>query len=145
MAPPLKIYSADAVTVNFAGISLEGGTGDDEFVTITKVEEAFTYKAGTDGSGTRSKNSNSLVRITVNLMQTSEKNALLSTIHLLDLKTEGGSGVAPFKVEDRNGTTSALAPESWIVKMPDWKAAREADVVQWIFEAHGCEYFVGGN
>lgn len=145
MAPPLKVYSADEVTCNFAGISLEGGTGDDDFVSITKTEDTFTYKAGNDGSGTRSKNGSRYFEVSVTLMATSEKNALLSAIHILDGKSAGGSGVGPLKVEDRGGTTKFLCAEAWVKKIPDLSFKREAETVTWVFGCHNPEFFLGGN
>lgn len=139
----LKQYSADEVAGVFAGIPLEAES-DDEFITIVKTDPSFTYKKGMNGFGTRNRDSSKHYTVTVNLPQTSPTNALLTTIHLLDLEVNG-SGVAPLGIEDTNGITTFVGAESWIIKMPDWKAAAESDTVAWVFEVHGGNFFLGGN
>ncbi len=139
----LKVYAADQVAVTFAGILLEA-EGDDQFVTITKTNDTFTYKEGVNGFGTRSRRKGKLYRVEVTLPQTSEKNALLSLLHKADQESNG-SGVAPLGIIDTNGTSVFVSPESWIVKIPDWSAAAEADVVTWMWDCHNGDMLVGGN
>ncbi len=50
----LKVYSANEISFIFSGIPIDSGRGDDEFVSISKQEDTFTYKGGVDGEGTRS-------------------------------------------------------------------------------------------
>lgn len=139
----LKVYSADQVAATFSGILLEA-EGDDQFISITKTNDTFTYKEGVNGFGTRSRRLGKLFRVEVTLPQTSEKNALLSLLHKADQETNG-SGVGVFGIIDTNGTTVFLSPEAWIVKVPDWSAAAESDVVVWMFDCHDGEMLVGGN
>ena len=84
----LKVYAADQVAVTFSGILLEA-EGDDQFVTITKTNDTFTYKEGVNGFGTRSRRKGKLFRVEVTLPQTSEKNALLSLLHKADQESNG--------------------------------------------------------
>ncbi len=141
----MKVYSASEITFNFAGIPLDSGRGDDEFCAITKVEDTFTYKAGVDGEGTRSESKNSYHKVTLTMMRTSSGNAILSAIHNGDMAVPGGLGIAPIMVRDRQGTSTFVAAEAWIEKIPDNTYAKEANTVQWVFGCHQPVNFVGGN
>lgn len=142
---PLKIYSANEITVNFAFLPIDSGRGDDEFAAISQVEDRFTYKAGVDGEGTRSENRNNLHRVVLTLMRTSKGNAYLSAIHTGDIAIPGGSGVAPILIRDRQGTSLFSSAEAWIVKWPDNTYAKEANTVQWTLDVHDPINFIGGN
>lgn len=139
------VYSADEVTVNFSGIPIESGRGEDEFVTIEQQEDSFTYKAGVDGEGTRSENKNTYTVVTLTIGQTSSANDLLSAIHELDKKVAGGSGIAPIMIRDRAGTQLFASAEAWIIKPPDQKYARESGERVWTFGVHAPERFDGGH
>lgn len=142
---PLKIYSASEVTVNFSGIPLDSGRGEDEFVSIQKAEDTFMYKAGVDGEGTRSESKNSYHTVTITMMASSSGNAVLSAIHNADINIAGGSGVAPILIRDRQGTSLFSAAEAWIVKAPDKTYAKEVGAVQWVIGVHKPINFIGGN
>lgn len=141
----VKIYSASQVSFIFALVPIDGGRGDDEFVSITKEEDTFMYKAGVDGEGTRSESKNSYHKVSLTLMQTSSGNAFLSAIHNGDILLPGGSGVAPILVRDKQGKSLFTSPEAWIIKDPDLKYGKEAGTVVWDFGVHQPASFVGGN
>jgi hypothetical protein len=143
--PSLKVYSGNEVTFNFAGIPIESGRGDDEFITISKAEDTYKYKAGNDGEGTRSENKNTLHTVTLTLMRTSSGNAMLSAIHNGDIKIPGGSGVAPMMIRDRQGLSVFVSAEAWIKKMPDDAYATEAGTIKWEFDVHDPVHVIGGN
>lgn len=139
------VYSADEVTVNFSGINIESGRGEDEFVEIEQEQDTFTYKAGVDGEGTRSENKNTVTKITLTLSYTSASNDLLSAIHELDKKVAGGSGIAPIMIRDRLGTQLFASAEAWIIKPPMTKLARHSGERKWVFHAHQPQRFDGGH
>ena len=145
MTTPLKIWSAAEVAGNFAGIQLKA-ENDDEFVSISKDDDNFTYKGGVNGFGTRSRTSQRKYTVTLNLPQTSPTNQLLTPIHLADLAKDGnGLGVGKLTFSDTNGTTVFGGQEAWIIKMPDWRAAAESDTVAWVFHVHDGKFNLGGN
>ena len=139
----LKVYSADEVTVTFAGILLEA-ENDDAFVSIEKTNETFTPRTGINGHMTRSRTNDGLYRVTVTLPQSSDKNILLSSLHNGD-KLVNGAGVAPFTVTDTNGTTNFISPEAWIVTDPTVAFAAESDAYEWTFDCSAGKMIVGGN
>lgn len=145
MAKKLKVYSANAVGCNFAGIDLASGRGDSDFVAITHPEESYTYKQGHDGEGTRSATGATYAEVNITLMQTSAGNAALSAIHQGDIKTEGGEGIAPILIRNRQGLSIFAAAEAWITKTPDENYAKEAGTVVWTVGCHNPQHFIGGQ
>lgn len=142
---PLKVFSANEISFSFSAVPIDSGRGDDEFCSIDKAEDSFTYKAGVDGEGTRSENKNSLHVVLLTVMQTSRANAILSALHNGDLLIPGGSGVAPILIRDRQGASVFAAAEAWIVKMPTSAYAKEAGTRQWMFHCHSPVWVEGGN
>lgn len=140
------VYNSNQVAALVAGIPLDSGRGDDEFVAISQSEDDVTYKPGVDGSGTISVNNNRYTEITFTLMRTSKGNAVLSGLH--KAARAGGQKVAvvPIAVTDlgSNGDVFAGA-ECWIKKFPDENFAKETNTVQWVFGCHQPERFIGGH
>ena len=141
----LKVYDANEVTVNVAGLPIESGFDDGEFVRIEQEAEDFIDKVGTDGEVTRSKTNDRRATITILLMQSSDGNALLSGLNNLDRLAGNGAGVGPFLVRDRQGTALYAGAECWISKPPDVSFDREPTAREWTLRVASLERFDGGN
>lgn len=137
----VKTFAPDEVVGTFGPVLFSGYADAD--ITIEYNEDAFTFKAGLDGKGTRTKNANKSGRITVPLMQTSMANDLLSAIAQVDRKT--GKGVFPLLFKDNSGRTVVAALDAWIVKIPAAGFGKEAGQRNWVFETDSLEAFIGGN
>jgi hypothetical protein len=129
-----KIYNADEVSFTFSGVPCTSGWADGEFVKIEQNEDAFTIVVGTDGEVARSKTNNKTARVTLTLLQTSDYNKILATIHEADKATAGGTGVLPLLVKDNNGLATFAAKSAWIVKAADVTYDRGATSREWVFE-----------
>jgi len=140
-----KVYDANEVTINFAGLDIDSGYADGEFCRIEQETEDFVDKAGTDGEVTRSKTNDRRTTITILLMQSSDGNAKLSSLNNLDRLAGNGAGVAPILVRDRQGTSIFAAAEAWISKPPDVSYDREPTAREWTLRAASPERFDGGN
>lgn len=140
-----KVYDANEVTLNFAGIPIDSGFDDGEFIRIEQESDDFVDKAGTDGEVTRSKTNDRRTTITVILMQSSDGNAALSALNNIDRLANNGAGVAPILVSDRQGTSIFAAAECWIAKPPDVSYDREPTAREWTLRAANPERFDGGN
>lgn len=145
MGQGLKIYDANEVTVIVAGIPIDSGFGDGEFLRIEQDSDDFTDVVGTDGEVTRSKTNDRRATVTLILMQSSSGNAVLSALNLLDKKAGGGAGVGPFLVRDKQGTSLYSASKSWIAKPPDVSFGREAGPREWKIRLADLERLDGGN
>lgn len=131
----LKIYDADQVTINLAGIPIDSGYADGEFLSLEKVEDDFSTVVGTDGTVTRSKTNNQLWNVKIRLMQTSQGNDALSALRNADLLGQNGAGVGTILIRDRQGTTLYMGSKAWIQKPPDKSFDREAKERVWSLQA----------
>jgi hypothetical protein len=141
----VKIYDANEVTINFAGIPIDSGYDDGEFCRIEQENDDFTDKAGTDGEVARSKTNDRRTTITIILMQTSSGNAKLSAISNIDREAGNGAGVAPILVRDRQGLSVFSDDSAWISKPPDVVYDREPTARAWTLRAGNPDRFDGGN
>lgn len=140
-----KIYDADQVSVNIAGIPVTGGYADGEFIRIEFETDAFTDVVGTDGEVTRSKTNDRRATATLSLMQTADANNLLAALHQADRNAPNGAGVGAFLVRDRQGTAIYTGSECWISKPPDATFDREATPREWVVRIAHLEDFTGGT
>lgn len=145
MSVGLKIYDANEVTIVIAGIPIDGGFADGEFLRIEQDSDDFTDVVGTDGEVTRSKTNDRRATVSLILMQSSSGNAVLSALNLLDKKTGGGAGVGPFLVRDKQGTSLYSASKCWIAKPPNVSFGREAGPREWKIRVADLERLDGGN
>lgn len=125
-------YSADQVTASLAGVQIDSGTSDGEFVTVEPAAEGFTAKVGSDGEVARSKTNNRMATVKLKLLHTSASNTYLSTLYATDINTPGGAGVGRFELRDlNNGAIIVEADKAWIEKVPNGARAREVSDNEW--------------
>lgn len=141
----LKIYDANEVTISIAGIPIESGFDDGEFLRIEQEADDFVDKVGTDGEVTRSKSNDRRATVTILLMQSSASNALLSGLSNVDRLAGNGAGVGPFLCRDRQGTALFAGAECWISKPPNVAFGREASAREWTLRVASLERFDGSN
>jgi hypothetical protein len=145
MGNGLKIYDANEVTIIIAGIPIDSGFADGEFLRIEQDSDDFTDVVGTDGEVTRSKTNDRRATVTLILMQSATGNAVLSALNLLDKKVGSGAGVGPFLVRDKQGTSLYSASKCWIAKPPTASFGREAGPREWKVRVADIERLDGGN
>lgn len=145
MAANLKVYDASEVSFVFAGLPIDSGYADGEFIRIEKTEPDFKAVTGTDGEVTRSKTGSSHHTITLVLMQSSSGNALLSAIRNVDLLGKNGAGVGPILIRDRQGTSIYVGSKAWIAAPPKVSFDRAASSREWTFECADMVRVDGGN
>lgn len=137
-------HSANAWTLNYGGLQLESGKGPDEFISSDHIAEERTLITGLDGESVFNIIVDTSRKISVTFMYTSKANALLSAYYNVDRKTEGGLP-APLYLEDRLGTTKEISSSAMIAFMPDFKVAKEAGTVTWVFLAADADTFLGSH
>lgn len=145
MAKNLKHYDATEVSVAFAGIPINSGYADGEFLSIEQNAADFEIKVGTDGQVTRFKTNNHSAKIKLKLHQSSDSNAALSAINQLDRAGQNGAGVGPLLIKDRQGTSLYTASKCWISKPPVASFAREVMDREWELECADLIRLDGGN
>lgn len=125
-------YSADEVTLSIAGLLIDSGYADGEFVSVEPASDDFIAKTGADGEVARAKSNNRGATVKIKLLQTSLGNNLLSQLRALDLAAPNGAGVGVFNLVDRSsGVTLVHGTHSWIQKAPSPTRAREITENEW--------------
>lgn len=132
MSQDLQTHDASETTLSVAGILLESGYDDGEYVSIEPQTEDFTDKIGTDGSVVRSRTNDRRATIKIKLLATSDGNAKLSQLRKLAIDTPNGADVGAFQLRDRlTGVTLAYAAQCWVQKPPTLSRAREVASYEW--------------
>jgi hypothetical protein len=140
-----KVYDADQVKITLAGLPIDSGYADGEFLTIAPEGVFFGDVVGSDGEVTRFKSFDRRANCGIILMQTSEGHGRLSTLHNTDRLAPGGAGVGPFLVEDLNGSTLHSSPRCWIAGYPDVAYGREPGGWEWPIRIAHLEAFLAGT
>ena len=131
----VKVYSADEVSITLAGIPIDSGFADGDFVSIEPASDDFTDKIGAEGEVARAKTNDHRATIKIKLMQTSSGHALLSVLRQVDINNPNGAGVGAFLVRDRGGSLVAHAEHAWIQKPPSPGLGREVGEWEWTLRA----------
>jgi hypothetical protein len=141
-----QVFSASGYTCNFGGILVDRGElGPDKFITITQNEPAFKLRKGIGGRSTRSEQKNPSYTLKINLPQTSQVHTQLSTLHNLDKNADGGVGILPLYIADRNGNHKFVSTEAFIEGDPEVSVGAEEGDLEWTIIVCSAEQLVGGH
>lgn len=138
-----KSYNAGQVSMTFGPNILTNGLADGSFVTVTRDEQAYNKKVGTDGTATRSRTNNKAGTVSLRLDQASAVNDILSAIAAADELS--GAGILPLTLRDASGRFLAGAESAWIQKLPEAEFDRDSLDREWVFDCGDLDIFVGGN
>lgn len=142
----LKVYSADEVTVTLAGILIDSGFADGEFVSVEPASDDFGDKAGADGEVARWKTNDRRSTAHIKTLQTSDGNTQLSALRNRDVNAPNGAGVGVFEVRDRSsGALLVHADHEWIQKLPTMSRGREIAEYDWTIRLANTEWDLQGN
>lgn len=141
----MKIYTSDQVTCAICNLLMQTGRGEKEFLKIRPKNPRFSSKAGADGEVSRSRSNDKRAEVELTLMQTSDGNALLSTLFLADSNAPNGAGVGSFLVKDMGGTSLYVGDACWITEMPEVTFSNEVEQRVWKIEVANLVDFTGGN
>lgn len=140
------VYNAHDVVIELAGVLIQGGAADGEFLTIERQAELISYVVGTLGEVAVSINRNMAAIVTLRLLQTSSFNDLLSArVAQMRASPSGIVGVGPFLVRDLNGRTMHRSQRSVLYKAPNLAFDRTATPREWQLLVPQLESFDGGN
>jgi len=94
-------------------------------VTVERDEDIFTLTAGTQGEATRTRNLNTLGKMTITIPQTSNDNDQMSAI-------ANTRNLISCGLIDKNGLTVLTMPEGSITKYPSVEMGKESGEREWI-------------
>lgn len=144
MALETKAYDARDVIITWGEIELEGAAPG-TVVTIAYDTEAVKKTVGAQGFVVATVMANDGGSVTWVASQASPTNDRLSAVAALQRRRGVGLIKKPILVKHVNGTTLALGPEAWIMKVPDAAFGEEHQDREWKFDVAHLNAFIGGS
>ena len=126
-------YSFKNINAIFGVLEITGWADGDDCLTVEPAQDRFTKVVGAKGEVVRSASNDFSVTITLKLLQSSETNAALNAIRILDDET--GTGVLPFIYTDTATGESYFVKNAWIAQMPTVTRGRNQNQMEWVL--HG--------
>lgn len=125
----LRSYDPRRVVLIFGAARLRGFMPG-QSISGEPMSDGSSSLSGMDGEVARALNTDERWTFTVNLMQTSASNTILSAAYQLD-KATNGDGVVPFLLEDLNGDTIVAGSQAWILRPPSVVYSNEVEGRSW--------------
>jgi hypothetical protein len=136
----LNTYSASDVILTIGGYQITGW----ESITIARRVDGFVPVFGIRGKHTRIPTNDTSSFITLPILQTSQSNEVLSTIHGLDLIE--GTGRLAILLKDNSGASVFSSNEAYIVGYPETVFSGTFEYRNWSILCQTTDTFiVGGN
>ena len=136
----LNTYSPSEVILTIGGYQITGW----ESITIARRVDGFVPVFGIRGKHTRIPTNDTSSFITLPVLQTSQSNEVLSTIHGLDLIE--GTGRLAILLKDNSGASVFSSNEAYIVGYPETVFSGTFEYRNWSILCQTTDTFiVGGN
>lgn len=133
----VRTYDPLAVVVLVNDLEIEG-LADGDMVTVAPNADLATLTIGSHGEGMRSSSPDRSGRLTLNLLQVSPSNDVLSE-YANDRRT------FPVLIKDTKGSGFSSTEFAWIARVPDQAFAMEGGNRTWLIDAAKWEHNFGGN
>lgn len=118
------------------------GYAQDTFIEVGRESNQVEDEVGAEGDVARRITNDKRGNITVTLLQTSRSNLILSGLARVDELS--GDGIFPILIKDNRGGDLYLAPNSWIMKMPNVIYRAGVETRAWVFRCSNLQMVVGG-
>lgn len=136
----VNTYSPKDVILTLSGYQFTGW----ETITISRSVKGFNTIRGIRGKNTRVRNTDTSATITLSLLQSSQGNDVLSSIHEQDLAF--GTGRIVLMLKDNSGRSVFSSNEAFITGFPSSTFSGQFEYRSWeIFAQSTSTYTVGGN
>lgn len=136
-----KTLDPKKVLVIVGGVPMSG-FADGTFITVSRDEDSFTKRVGSDGEVARIKNANTTGSIVMTLLQSSASNDVLSGFLVADELS--GAGVVPVLIKDLTGLTTIVTATAWVRKPADATFSKEVETREWTLDTGSMDIFTGG-
>ena len=140
----VKNFNINRVSLIFGGIPLDSGFGSDTVFSF-ESEDMYDDAVGADGEVIRWATNDRRFTLKVSLMQSSDKNALLSALVALGALSSNGDDVAALLLKDNNGSTVIASGKTWLKGLPGVDFGKSAKEREWTFRGVWDAIVVGGN
>lgn len=118
------------------------GYAQDTFIEVGRESNQVEDEVGAEGDVARRITNDKRGNITVTLLQTSRSNLILSGLARVDELS--GDGIFPILIKDNRGNDLFIAPNSWIMKMPNVIYRAGVETRAWVFRCSNLQMVVGG-
>lgn len=144
----MNTYSFLDVSASLVGPGLiaslgNGSASAEEGITITPAGDKSGMQIGADGSGIHSLYADKSGQITVRLLKNSPMNQVLSTAMAFQTSSGAAHGNNTLIVNDKSRGDVITCTQVAFKKAPDLTFAKEADVIEWLFDAVKIERILG--
>jgi hypothetical protein len=140
MAFEVNTYSPSEVLFEVAGYQISGFKA----ITVSRNSPSFTIIKGIRGRNSRIRNRDSSCTITVDLIQTSIINDVLTQLHQEDIRTNAGR--FNLDLTDQLGSSKIVSKDSFIESYPELVYSDSIEYRRWSFICLTTDYYtVGGN
>ncbi len=131
----MDTYSPNDVKGCLGNFILDG-FGPDDMYTVEIQGDTVKHVRGLTGKFARIVDrAPQLLRVTIQVMQTSAVNSILNTLH--DAQRIPGSLPLPFSLKNLIGGEGAIIPEASIVKKPGPAFGADVKMREWVIEGPG--------
>ena len=144
MATPSSGYTYDPkLGVLIVGGNIIQGFAEDDMIEVSRDEDMWKKKVGTDGEVTRGKTNNKAGSIIIRLMQSSASNDVLSALALAD--EASNAGAVPVMFRDGSGRSLFATDFGWVKRFPKTAWKNDVSFWEWTIDTGVLNIFVGGN
>lgn len=139
-----KVFSLLNSILVVGGVPLDqlGGFAENEFLEVDPASDHATVVEGCDGSVAFAMTNSRLYNTKVKLLQTSNANAAIMGIYLVQQETKIA---IPFLYKDTNGADTFSSAAAMIVKPPKFNRGNKITMQEWAFACADGVLFLGGN
>ena len=109
----VKTYASNQVLIALGSHSVSG-YADDSFVSIEPAGDGIMKKVGCDGEIARAVSPDKSYKVKITVLQTSETNAFLQSMH--DRDRSNGDGLFSVLIKDLKGGVVFSADSAWVTK-----------------------------
>ena len=138
----LRTYDPKDYDLDFLG-GLIDGFADDTFIEIEASADWFELDVGAGGDVSRTRLNDRSANCKITLKQTAAANDFLAAALALD--DAAGTGVGPFILKDRNGTTVVACANAFIKKPANVGLAKSQTPREWEIILSKTTAFVPGS
>lgn len=121
----------------------EGSAAAEEGITLTPTGDKSAMQVGADGEGIHSLYADKSGQITCRFLKNSPTNQLLSAMFAFQTSNSAAHGGNTLVVNDTNRGDVWTCTQVAFKKRPDVSYAKDADVIEWIFDAVKMEMVLG--
>lgn len=144
----MQTYSFLDVACSLAGPGVLTSLGNgaavaEEGITIAAAGDKNTMTIGADGAGIHSLHADKSGQVTVRLLKNSPQNPILSAAYAFQTSSGSAHGQNTIVVQDKSRGDTVTCTQCAFKKAPDLQYAKEADIIEWVFDAVKIERTLG--